>query len=169
MKFEKDLSLIEVCEQLMLEKKNPQPINELINESIESVGRVADNIEEMTQLYVDITTSAKFVYCGDDEWDLKERQSVELWDKDGSFFNKDIIEEDEEDDGITADDYYLDDKPKYEDEEFEDEEVADDDDSAPEVFDEPEVDDVVSEEEEFLDEDSYNEIMDNYEDMYEDE
>jgi len=42
----------------------------------------------ITRFYSDITTSAKFVYTGDNHWDLKERQKTELWEKDGSFFKE---------------------------------------------------------------------------------
>ncbi len=42
----------------------------------------------ITRFYSDITTSAKFVYTGDNHWDLKEHQKAELWEKDGSYFKE---------------------------------------------------------------------------------
>jgi DNA-directed RNA polymerase subunit delta len=55
-----------------------------------------EDVDKLTQLYMDITQSAKFVYCGEDQWDLKER-NLELWDKDGfAFVQAEEIEEDVE-------------------------------------------------------------------------
>ena len=134
----------------------------------------------MKQLYSDITTSAEFIYCKEDLWDLKDRQSLELWDKDGAYFYQGVIEDDEEDDGITVDDYNLDDKPVKdeddEDYEDEDEDYYEDEDSIVINHEEDEeededlfiLDDDVNDDD-FLDEDTYNEYMDDYEDMYDEE
>lgn len=47
-----------------------------------------ERAELITRFYSDITTSAKFVYTGDNHWDLKEHQKTELWEKDGSYFKE---------------------------------------------------------------------------------
>ena len=52
------------------------------------------NIEEdqkqnlVTKFYTDLTTSAKFVYVGDNKWNLKANEKIELWEKDGSFYKE---------------------------------------------------------------------------------
>ena len=40
----------------------------------------------VANFYNDLSLSGVFVYTGDNEWDLQDRQSVDLWDKDASFF-----------------------------------------------------------------------------------
>ena len=105
------MSLLEVAILLMEQKKNKQPIKALIKEVLEMKG--LDDLDHSlaTQLYIDITTSSKFVYMGDGEWDLKIRQSLDEYDKDGSAFNsKDaFVEEDEE----ILDDIEIDDEDEY--------------------------------------------------------
>ena len=91
--------------------------------------------EIISQVYADFITSAKFIYVGDDEWDIKGRQTIDLWDKDGAYYDEypDYEEElslyDEKDD-----EYSIDDDFEEEDEE-EDENVYEDD------FDEDDIDD----------------------------
>lgn len=157
-----NLSLLEVAIDYMNGKKTPQKVNKIIEDVLSIKGLDADDFDSMARLYSDITTSAKFVFCGDDCWDLKERQSLDLWDKDGSYFNEEeeeIIEE-ETDDNLTLDDYNLDEE-KDEDEEEEEDEVEE---GEVVVDDEPEEHD----DEDFLDEKQYNDMMDDYEDLYED-
>ena len=155
------MSMIEVAESLMLQKKKPQSIRNLIKEVIEMKGIDANDADKIAQLYIDITTSAKFVYCGEDTWDLKERQSLELWDRDGSYFNSEVVEEDDDDD-LTLDDYSLEEeKEDDDDDETSEEEVVDD-----EILVEENDDD--DDEVDFLDEEKYNTMMDDYEDLYED-
>ena len=111
------MSLLEVAILLMEQKKNKQSIKALIKEVLEMKG--LDDLDNTlaTQLYIDITTSSKFVYMGEGEWDLKIRQSLDEYDKDGSAFNsKDaFIEEDEDlkDVEIEDDDYEDDDYDDY--------------------------------------------------------
>ena len=138
----------------------------------------------MKQLYSDIITSGNFIYCRDDLWDLKDRQSLELWDKDGAYFYHGVVEDDDFDDGITVDDYNLDDRPvkedddDYEDYYSEDEAVIPTDNNDVEI----EINNIIADDdedmfildeestdEEFLDEETYNEYMDDYEDMYDEE
>ena len=77
------MSLIEVAVALMEQKRTVQNIYTLIKEVLEMKGLDDPTGELATELYVDITTSSKFVYMGNDEWDLKLRQSLDQFDKDG--------------------------------------------------------------------------------------
>lgn len=179
------MSLIEVALMLMEKKRTPQNIRKLIKEVLEVKGKSEDDFDSMTQLYLDITTCADFVYCGDDNWDLKDRQPIEFWERDGSSFNQGIEEDEDEDDGLTVDDYSLDSNSKNdldeededldeEDEDLEDqthldledEDLSDDDDMLDLEDDELVIDAESLEDEDYMDEDKYNEIMDDYEDMY---
>ena len=81
------MSLLEVAVMLMEQKKAPQSIRSLIKEVLEIKGLDDEDASLSTQLYIDITTSSKFVYMGNEEWDLKSRQSLDEYDKDGSAFN----------------------------------------------------------------------------------
>ena len=175
------MSLLEVAILLMEQKKNKQSIKSLIKEVLEMKG--LDDLDHTlaTQLYIDITTSSKFVYMGDGEWDLKIRQSLDEYDKDGSAFNsKDAFVEDEEDlkdVEIEDEDDYSDDydEEDYDDEEYDDEyeEDEEDEDDDYEYDDEDDYigDDILDEAEVYseddFNEDKYNDLMDDYEDMYE--
>lgn len=99
-------SMVEIAEEI-LRSEGKKNIYDLL-ESVASLKDISkEDTEKLTQLYIDMTLSAKFVFCGNDEWDLKEN-NLELWDKDGSYFNTadDVVEE-EEDDTLTVDDYYI--------------------------------------------------------------
>ena len=125
----KEKSLLEVAVELMERKRTAQNIYSLIKEALEIKGLTDEDGSLTTQLYVDITTSSKFVYMGDDEWDLKYRQSLDQFDNDGSAFNsKDDEYDDEEDEEI--DDLDEDDLDDYDsdDESDDDDEYEDDDD-----------------------------------------
>ena len=155
-------------------------IRALIKEVLELKGLSDEDGSISTQLYIDITTSSKFVYMGNDEWDLKSRQSLDEFDKDGSAFNtKDDEIDDELDDDLDEDD--LDDEDEDEDDlddEDEDEDDLDDEDED-DFDDEDEDEDDLDDEddlndgedmerysEEGFNEDKYNDYMDDYEDMY---
>lgn len=172
------MSLLEVAVMLMEQKRAPQSIRNLIKEVFEIKGIEDEDGTLSAQLYLDITTSSKFVYMGNEEWDLKSRQSLDEYDKDGSAFNTkedledeeleefedDYVEEDEEDEDYLDDDDddedYLDDDDDDDDDE-DDEDNLDDEDS---IID----DDLVERyDEDDFNEDKYNDLMDDYEDMYE--
>lgn len=177
----KTLAMLDVAEALLKESGKPLLIQDIMRSVAEIKEIPLDNIDKLTQLYMDITQSAKFVYCGDDQWDLKER-NLELWDKDGyAFVHAEEIEEDTEED-LDFTEFVLEEEEEEdvveEDEEDEDEEEVVDEEieeekeyidvelpvksTDDEDIDEPEI--------EFdnddYDEDDYNEIMDDYEDMY---
>lgn len=169
------MSLLEIAVQLMEQKRSPQNIRTLIKEVFEIKGIVDEDGSLTAQLYIDITTSSKFVYMGEDEWDLKLRQSLDQYDKDGSAFNTGIEEEEEEIDDLDEDDLdedYDEDDDDEDDEDTDDEYFDDEDEDYDEddSDDEDELDDDETLErytEDDFDEDKYNDYMDDFEDMYE--
>ena len=177
-----DKSMLEVAIEIMEASNGAKNIYKLIDEVFEEMG-LADDASVKAQLYIDITTSAQFVYCGgeDELWDLKSRQSLDLWDK--SFFENDseeLAEDDEEDesDNISMEDFnYVesDDEDEESDDEDEDEDEEDntyeidedgddEDEDEEDSWDEDEEDNSWDEDEE----EKYNDMMDDYEDLYED-
>lgn len=176
------MSLLEIAIKLMEQKKTKQNIKTLMKEVLEMKGLDDEDGSQATQLYIDITTSSKFVYMGDGEWDLKIRQSLDEFDKDGSAFNnKDELFEDEEDIKEIEIEDYESEYDDYDDEdeednddlyEYDDEDEEDDDDSY-EYEDEDDYigDDILDDAEVYseddFNEDKYNDLMDDYEDMYE--
>ncbi len=180
----KTMAMLDIVEHLLKENKEPISIQDLISQVREIKSITADDVDRLTQLYMDITQSAKFVYVGEDKWDLKER-NLEMWDKDGyAFVTPDQDDEDVEED-LDFTEFNLDDV-----EELEKEADDDDDEEEKEVEDEE-----IKEEKEYIDvelpikstddddgdddveiefdndydEDDYNEIMDDYEDMYDED
>lgn len=170
------MSLIEVAIKLMESKSTPQNIYNLINEVLEMKGLDDETGELKAQLYTDITTSSKFVYMGDDNWDLKIRQSLDEFDKDGAAFNpkpaksasKQQDDEDDIDDELDEDSLDDEDEDDYdEDRDEEDDEDHDEDDDYDEYeYEDDEDDSHDSLDDEDFDEDKYNEYMDEYEDEY---
>lgn len=158
------MSMVEVAIELMKQKRSPQVIISLINEVLEMKGLDDLDGSLATQLYVDITTSSDFVFCGEGKWDLKSRQSLDVYDRDGSYFNTGEEFEDEEVEDVNLDDYNIDEEDEADDYEDEDEEDEEDYDDIPldDDYDPNEDDD----EQDYLDEEEYNDIMDDYEDMY---
>ena len=158
------MSMVEVAIELMKQKRSPQVIISLINEVLEMKGLDDLDGSLATQLYVDITTSSDFVFCGEGKWDLKSRQSLDVYDRDGSYFNTGEEFEDEEVEDVNLDDYNIDEEDEADDYEDEDEEDEEDNDDIPldDDYDPNEDDD----EQDYLDEEEYNDIMDDYEDMY---
>jgi len=185
------LSILEIAETLL--KQNDKPMTFL--ELFQAIGELKNLSDEeksdiISQVYADFIVSAKFVYVGDDLWDLKGRQSIDLWDKDGAYYGETTdfqedeeetekeYEEDEFDEEIDeeTDEEIDEEEEESEDEyekepdfdEFEEEEEEDidydgfEDEEAKFVEDE---DDIAPEEDEF-DSDKYNEYMDDYEKMY---
>ncbi len=179
------LSILEAAETILGESTQPMSFVELY-QAICEVKSVADDDkgELISQVYADFIISAKFVYVGDDLWDLKSRQSIDLWDKDGAFYDEfpdykeemseDVEEEPEEEEYDEEEDeeaeYEEEEADKYEedldfDEYDEDDIDYDDFDDVEEDFVEDESE-IASEEEDEYDEDKYNEYMDDYEKMY---
>ncbi len=168
------LSPVEVALKILEESNGPKNINEILNEvmTLKEVD-LSDN-EYRAKLYGDIVSSSKFVFVGEDMWDIKLRQPLEVFDQDGAAFTSkdDEYVEDVEDEIDLEDE----DEEKDEYEEEEDEEELEDNDQEPNEYEEDEdgeYDDYENEEdydessdEDDFDEDKYNEAMDDYEDMY---
>ena len=172
-----ELSLLEVAVKILEEKNAPINIYDLIAEVLNRKGLTDDENKTLTaKLYVDITTSSKFVYMGDSNWDLKINQSLDEFDKDGSDFNskEDYVEDEEEtlDEDEELDD--LDEEDEDDDREDDDQDEEDDEDEDDDREDEEDdlEDDDLDDEDDLDDddfkEDKYNKYMDDYEDMYED-
>lgn len=175
-----DKSMLEVAMELMSASSEAKNIYKLIDDVMEELG-YGDDANAKAQLYIDITTSADFVFMGDDVWDLKSRQSLDLWDK--SFYESeveaDMEDEDDEEDNLTMEDYNyvedeeesldedeesLDDEDEDEDNSYEIDESEGDEDEEEGSWDEDEEDNSWDDE----DEEKYNDMMDDYEDLYED-
>ncbi len=188
----KDLAMLDVAEALLKEHGKPMSIDTLIKKVCDIKGIDEEDYNKLTQFYMDITQSAKFVYSGQNEWDLKER-NLELWDKDGyAFITPDDIEDsEEEEEDLEFTEFVFEEKeeePEAEDEEDEEEE-DDIDEEAKKIKEEEEKarkeeeayievelpikstddDDDIDIEFDEIDEDDYNEIMDDYEDMYDED
>ena len=175
----KTLAMLDIAEVLLKESGKPLPIQDIMKNVAETKEIPLDDIDKLTQLYLDITQSAKFVYCGDDQWDLKER-NLDLWDKDGyAFVHAEDIEEDTEED-LDFTEFVLEEEVEAEVEE--DEEEEDEEDLDEEIKEEKEYIDVelpvkstddedidepeIEFDDDEYDEDEYNDIMDDFEDMY---
>ena len=174
----KTLAMLDIAEVLLKESGKPLPIQDIMKSVAETKEIPLTDIDRLTQLYMDITQSAKFVYCGDDQWDLKER-NLDLWDKDGyAFVHAEDIEEDTEED-LDFTEFVLEEEVEEKAEEDEEEEEEDLDEEIKEEkayidvelpvkstddedIDEPEIE---FDDDEY-DEDEYNDIMDDFEDMY---
>ena len=170
------MSLLEVALKLMEEKGTVVNIYDLIEEVLKAKGLDVKDNALAAKLYIDITTSSKFVYMGDENWDLKSRQSLDEFDKDGASFNpKDAFvdddEDDNEEDNLSDEDEDDEDSDRSEeDEDEEEDEDSSDEDEEDQYDDDVEFDDDEDEDsydDDSLDEDKYNKIMDDYEDLYE--
>ncbi len=176
--MENQMSLIEIALEIMESVDTPINIYTLIEETLAKKGIKDEDGSIAAKLYTDITISSKFVYMGDDLWDLKKRQSLKQYDKDGSSFNADLDYEDEDDDSDnegyeyeTKDDYDEDEDDEDRDEDDEDDldsdEDSDNEDDYDDSSEDEDYDDDLDEDEDD-DEGKYNKIMDDYEDLYED-
>jgi len=166
----KQLSLIEAAEAILRQNKGPMTFLHLFKVMSESKGFTEAQIADIiSQFYADFIISAKFVYTGDDLWDLKSRQSIDLWDKDGAYYQEfpeyeeevEFEEEDEEEEPEEEDEL---DEDEEEEEEAEPEFEEDFEDDFEEDFEDEDEEALVQEDE--FDDDKYNEYMDDYEDMY---
>ena len=96
-------SLINIAEGILSERKQPMELYELFDLVLQERDIDEELLPEvLNAFYADLTSSAKFVYTGQNTWDLKRHQKIELWEKDGSFFNEYAEVEDEDLDAIIA-------------------------------------------------------------------
>ena len=175
------MSLIEIALEIMEASNAPLNIYDLIAKTLEKKGIVDEDGSIAAKLYTDLTISSKFVYMGDDLWDLKSRQSLDQFDKDGSSFNSkdDEYEDEEEEEDDLEDEDLLEDEDEEEDSDDEDEEDSDEDLDDEDNYDDTDEENHYDDEDNYDDtdeedhyddddEDKYNQIMDDYEDLYED-
>ena len=198
-KTKTNLSMVDLVESYLIEKKE-LTIDEIISYVFESKKLDKTNIDLVTNFYMDLTTSGKFVYCGQDKWALK-KNNLDFWDKDGHAFT-DYEEEPELDveDDLDFTEFNLEDielpseKESLEEESQEEEKEPIETPLSQEMMEkenrilreekiaeeeekeyiEAEVSMKTTDEEDDseasdqYDEDDYNEIMDDYEELYED-
>ena len=91
----KEKSFLELSIDFLSEQQGPQNIT-VIGEAVMNMkGLKASQAKEaLPQFYCDFMESGYFVYVGDENWDLKERQSTSILDKDGTDYTS--IDDDEE-------------------------------------------------------------------------
>ena len=93
---DKEKSLLEIAIELLNMKKKPQKITAILKEVMEIKGVKASVIKEIApQFVLDFMQSGYFVYCGDECWDLKDRQPTSVLDKEGGDYD-DIYADDED-------------------------------------------------------------------------
>ncbi len=163
-------SLITIAYNLVSESEKGLEINELLNKTLETAN-VEKTAEVLSNLYIEICTSSKFIYLSDEDgcrWDLKIRHSLEDYDKDGYKFVQ------------TADDEKIDDFTAVE--EHEEVEADEAEETSDETLEEESLDET-QEEENYNDSDNYSDdddddyfhdddeekylnTMDEYEDQY---
>ncbi len=178
--MENQMSLIEIALKIIESCDGPINIYDLLEKTLKEKGITDEDGTIKAKLYTDITISSKFVYMGEDNWDLKSRQSLDQFDKDGSSFiskadeyeGEDEAEEVEEDDdsSLYEDDEYDEESEEEDDEEYEDDEESDEEEDELDAEYEDEESEEEDDEDSYNDEDEdkYNKIMDDYEDLYED-
>lgn len=89
MKNNSGKSLLDLAEEILLEKKEHTNMYELFDIACKRRGIKENQKKELVaQFYTDMISSAKFVYLGDNEWDLKGNQEITLWEKDGSYYKE---------------------------------------------------------------------------------
>ena len=93
---DKEISLLEIAIELLDMKKKPQKITAILKEVMEIKGVKASVMKELSpQFILDFMQSGYFVYCGDECWDLKDRQPTAVLDKESGDYD-DIYEDDED-------------------------------------------------------------------------
>jgi len=80
-------SMIETAVEVLKKKRSPQKMETIYDEVAKTLGFDDSKKENnKARFYSDLSLTGVFVFTGDGHWDLKERQPIELWDKDASFF-----------------------------------------------------------------------------------
>jgi len=198
----KEQSYINIAETILKQRKEPIDLYELFDQVIEMKNEANFNEDDITEVltsfYADLTSSAKFVYTGSNTWDLKANQKIELWEKDGSYYNEYTeVTDDVMDARIEAQEEKARQHAQMlEERKIREEELAKQEAMQPEeaVLDEKELQSILSQDEELIDDESeelkpedleeekvvldefdddfdeekYNEYMDQYEDKYDD-
>lgn len=87
---EKEMSYIDLAEHLLNDTRQPMELYELFDAVVKkSANKISeeDFAKRIAVFYADLTSSAKFVYMGQNQWDLKNNHG-DLWEKDGSYYNE---------------------------------------------------------------------------------
>jgi DNA-directed RNA polymerase subunit delta len=192
----KNMSIMELAYEILKKNEKSMTFVDLFSAIADEKDLSDDERESIiAQIYADFVSSGKFIYVGEDEWDIKGRQAIDLWDKDGAYYDEypdyeeelslyeDELEDEDEDESEYEKDYDESDVEDDEDEfidDFDDELTEEEEELynefQEEEFDEEELDEEeefeefeeFEEEEEDFDDDEYNQYMDDYEEMYED-
>jgi len=172
----KEWALVDAAELVLKKSKEPIDFYKLFDIVAKEKGLSEEKKGDyITHFYSDITISGRFVYTGENTWDLKTKQKIELWEKDGSFYNEytNVEELQQEAEILEAKKEVKKEvvkvvEPKVEEvvEVKSDEEVVIKDnetlnEKAENIFDD-------FEEEDDFDEEEYNKYMDTYEEKYDD-
>jgi DNA-directed RNA polymerase subunit delta len=84
-----EYSLIDLAALVLAEEKRPYDIYELYQIVTKKAGLSEEEKDlYLNKFYTDLTLSAKFIYVGENQWNLKANEKVELWEKDGSFYKE---------------------------------------------------------------------------------
>ncbi len=164
----KNMSIMELAHQMLSENGKAMSFIELYDNVCAEKGIAEEEkAENISQVYSDFITSAKFIYVGDDEWDIKGRQTIDLWDKDGAYYDEypDYEEELSLFDEKTDDEYSIEEEVVEEDEEdekvyeddFDEDDIEDDDDSKYDTFVEEDEDYIEDEEDLIFDDEEAEE------------
>ncbi len=84
----KEESMVNVAEAILSEKQEPLDLYELFEKVADKKGLKETSSDMINRFYSELVSSAKFVYAGDNTWDLKGHQKIDLWDKDGSYYSE---------------------------------------------------------------------------------
>lgn len=80
-----------MAEEILTSSSDPIDLYDLFDQVVASFPKLGKDIslnDLISDFYNDLTSSAKFVYLGSNHWDLKRKHGVELWEKDGSYYNE---------------------------------------------------------------------------------
>lgn len=178
----KTMSIMELAHQILLDEGKAMTFIELYDRiCVEKEISDDEKLETISQVYADFITSAKFIYVGEDEWDIKGRQAIDLWDKDGAYYDEypdyeeelSLYDEEKEPDEYSIDEFEEEDEEdesQYEDD-FDEDDIEDDDTEYDE-FEEDEEDYIEDEEDLIYDEDEeddFDEEEDEEEEVVEEE
>lgn len=153
-------SLLEIAIKLLRTKKKPKKLKEIIKETMQRKGYTMEEAKDLIpQFILDFQTSGYFVYLGDDEWDLKDRQSIEKLDK----IEKDNVIEEEENEEVKENE--LKDEEDIEDSGLDDEDEDDEDDDDDEKDEDDDLEEAIKSSKlaKDLDDDEYDEDEDFHE------
>lgn len=89
-------SLLELSIELLEKSEGPLKIDDIIAKVMQMKGYKGQEAKDhAAQFVMDFMLSGNFVYCGEDNWDLKYRQPTSVLDKDGGdyedfYYNEEV-------------------------------------------------------------------------------